>query len=151
MQRLLPPHLFALLTVVSVVLGVRVPLVGPAPWPLRIIALVPFVVGARLTVASARRFDELGTNIKTFDDPDHFVDDGAFRRTRNPMYLGFAAMLAGIAAAVGSLSAWVSPLVFVAAAERWYIPFEERRMADRFGAVYEDYRRRVPRWIGVGA
>jgi protein-S-isoprenylcysteine O-methyltransferase Ste14 len=63
------------------------------------------------------------------------------------MYLGFLVALIGVAAAVGSLAAVVAPVGFWAAAQFWYIPFEERRMAARFGADYDRYRARVGRWV----
>jgi protein-S-isoprenylcysteine O-methyltransferase Ste14 len=64
------------------------------------------------------------------------------------MYLGFLGLLAGAALAVGTFWAVVGPIVFFAVADRWYIPFEERRAAAVFGAAYERYRAEVRRWIG---
>lgn len=149
MQRLLPPHLFLIALVLVVGLGLGAPVVGPLPWLARIAGLALAVLGLALTTRNARRFATLGTNIKTFDDPDQFVRDGAFAYTRNPMYVGFAVALVGAALAVGTLSAWVGPVAFLVAADRWYIPFEERRLVSLFGADYERYRSEVPRWIGA--
>lgn len=149
MQRLLPPQLFLIALGFAIGLGLAAPVAGPLPWLPRLAGVLLGALGLGVTAKNARRFDALGTNIKTFDDPDRFVRDGAFAYTRNPMYVGFASALVGAALAVGTLSAWVGPIAFFVAADRWYIPFEERRLASLFGDEYERYRSEVPRWFGA--
>jgi protein-S-isoprenylcysteine O-methyltransferase Ste14 len=56
-------------------------------------------------------------------------------------------MLLGEAAALGSLAllAWAGIFLAVNAV---YLPLvEEPRLVSRFGREYEDYMRRVPRWL----
>ena len=75
------------------------------------------------------------------------VQDGIYRISRNPMYLGMALLLA--AWAVWLANPWcllVLPL-FVAAITRWQILPEERILSAQFGAPYQDYLRRVRRWL----
>ncbi len=148
MQRLLPPLLFLPLLVISVVVGLVAPALGPLPWVVRLSGVPIAAAGLALTVGGAGLFDRVDTNIKTFDDPDRLVTQGPFRFSRNPMYLGFTLALAGTALVVGTLTAWLGAVVFFGAANAWYIPFEERRMAATFGSAYAEYRRRVPRWLG---
>ena len=148
MQRLLPPLLFLPLLAISIVLGLVVPIAGPLSWALRILGVPVAIAGLTLNIGGAGLFNRIGTNIKTFDDPGRLVEEGPFRFTRNPMYLGFTLMLCGAALLVGSLTAWTGAVAFFAAANLWYIPFEEARMRSIFGPQYEDYRRRVPRWLG---
>lgn len=146
-RRLLPPRLVVVLAVAMTGASAFVPgrpLIG-RPW--RATGALVATAGLALTVRSARVFDRVDTNVRTFDDPDHLVDTGAFARTRNPMYLGFGLALAGVALMLGTAVAWLGPLAFLVAADRWYVPFEERRMTARFGSSYEEYRARVPRWI----
>ena len=149
MRRLLPPTLFAPLLVLTVAAGLVLPVAGPISWALRWIGAPVALFGAWLTIGGAGRFERVGTNIKTFDDPDQLVVDGPFRVTRNPMYLGFTLMLAGAALLVGTLSAWCGAVVFFVVANLWYVPFEEQRMLERFGDDYEHYRTRVSRWVTV--
>ena len=79
--------------------------------------------------------------------PEYLVTDGAYGLTRNPLYVGGAlmwtgwAMLFGNARIVGAGSALFSGLATVGT------PFEERVLEKTFGAVYADYRARVPRWL----
>lgn len=148
MFRPLPPVLVAGLLILAIAAGLFAPVFGPAATPLRLVGLVPLAAGLGLNLRGAGLFDRIGTNIKTFDAPGTLVDTGPFRFSRNPMYLGFVLILAGVATLVGSLTAWVGPLAFFAAAQLWYIPFEERKMQEKFGADYERYTAEVWRWIG---
>jgi len=147
-MKLLPPRLVLILTVISVVLGLLVPILGPLAIGFRIGGGVVLAIGVGLNLRSAQRFARIGTNIVTFNDPGTLVTDGAFRFTRNPMYLGFVGIMIGVALLVGTLSAWVGVIGFWLAANQWYIPFEEGRMLARFGDDYVAYQRRVRRWLG---
>jgi protein-S-isoprenylcysteine O-methyltransferase Ste14 len=148
MERLLPPRLVVVLLVVSVAGGAWLPGPGPLPALIRIGGAPVAVLGIVLTVAAARVFERVGTNIVTTRDPDLLVTTGPFALTRNPMYLGFLVFLAGVALGVGTLWAAVGPVVFLVVADRWYIPFEERRGSAVFGAAFDRYRATVRRWIG---
>ena len=149
MQRLLPPMLFLPLLVVSIVVGLLAPVAGPLPWVVRLLGIPVVAAGLVLNLGGAGLFGRVDTNIRTFDDPGLLVTEGPFRFSRNPMYLGFTLVLGGVALLVGTATAWAGAVVFFGAAHRWYIPFEERRMVATFGTAYDDYRRRVPRWVGV--
>jgi protein-S-isoprenylcysteine O-methyltransferase Ste14 len=88
------------------------------------------------------------TNIVTFGEPTRLVADGWFRWSRNPMYLGFALLLTGVALALGGAVTFVPTALFVLAAEKVYIPFEERAMTRAFGDEYVRYAGQVRRWFG---
>lgn len=148
MQQLLPPKLVAILLFAMVLITLIAPWPGSA-WPVRALGGVVLAVGIMINLRHAKLFDTIGTNIRTFDDPDTLVRSGAFAWTRNPMYLGFLLMLTGAAVALSAVAAALGPLVFFAAADRWYIPFEERRLAATFGSDYDEYQHTVRRWIGV--
>ena len=79
--------------------------------------------------------------------PPRLVVSGFYRYVRNPIYVGFLAILVGQALLFGSLGllkyaavAWC----IGAAAVHWY---EEPTLARKFGAEYQDYRRAVRAWI----
>jgi protein-S-isoprenylcysteine O-methyltransferase Ste14 len=73
------------------------------------------------------------------------VTDGPFRFSRNPGYLGMAAISGGLALLANALP----PLVFLAGVlmviTRGVIEPEEQYLERRFGAAYQDYRSRVRR------
>jgi protein-S-isoprenylcysteine O-methyltransferase Ste14 len=63
------------------------------------------------------------------------------------MYVSGILLYAGVGLACSS---WVFLLCAVVDVVAWQlaIPEEERNMTEKYGAAYEDYRRRTPRWIG---
>lgn len=147
MQRLLPPYLFAICILAMIGLDQLLPVkdVLNAPW--RYIGLAVIAAGVAINLTSALMFRRLNTNIVTFLDPGSVVDTGPFAHTRNPMYLGFTLALLGVAVLLGSLMTLIPVVVFFIAADRWYIPFEERRLENIFGNEYQNYCDRVRRWI----
>jgi protein-S-isoprenylcysteine O-methyltransferase Ste14 len=105
-------------------------------------------LGISLTVAGARHFARRRANIVTFNAPTELVVDGLFSVSRNPMYLGFALLLGGVAMVLGGIVTFLPTVLFVLAAEKVYIPFEEQAMRRIFGERYVDYASRVRRWFG---
>jgi protein-S-isoprenylcysteine O-methyltransferase Ste14 len=145
-KRLLPPQL-VLLLVVAMIATHWSPLPSVFAWPWNLLGLPVLLSGIFVNLTNAVRFGREQTNIVTFEDPTLLLTDGWFARTRNPMYLGFALILTGIAVFVGSLAAWLGPVAFIAVSNWWYIPFEERRLAATFGKSYDAYTAQVRRWL----
>ena len=78
--------------------------------------------------------------------PVLLIRRGAFKWTRNPLYLGMMAILAGEALYYESLSLLIYALY-------WHREFvrrvrsEEMRMLDRYGEAYLRYSETTPRWL----
>jgi protein-S-isoprenylcysteine O-methyltransferase Ste14 len=80
------------------------------------------------------------------ENPTRLVTDGPHAWTRNPMYVGWSELHLGLALLLRSpwlLAAW--PAMFVPIHR--VVLGEERMLEQRFGAAYDDYRRRVPRYL----
>lgn len=75
------------------------------------------------------------------------VTYGPYRWSRNPMYVGFVAMYVGLALLMNSV--WPIALLpaVIVSLELMVITREERYLRTVFGSAYEDYCRRVNRWI----
>ncbi len=81
------------------------------------------------------------------DPPHHLVQRGLYRWVRNPMYLAVLAVVGGQAV---FLVSWHIAIYWVCLACLFQVfvhLYEERDLSFRFGAMYEDYRREVPRWL----
>ena len=75
------------------------------------------------------------------------VARGPYRWSRNPQYVAFAAMYTGLSLASNTL--WpllLLPVVFVLLVVA-VVAREERHLREQFGAAYDDYCRRVGRWL----
>jgi protein-S-isoprenylcysteine O-methyltransferase Ste14 len=75
------------------------------------------------------------------------VTGGPYRLTRNPMYLSLIVLCLGVAIWVGSWPFLMAPVAVFATANWVHIPFEEAKMRRQFGATYDEYVRRVRRWV----
>lgn len=75
------------------------------------------------------------------------VTTGANAISRNPMYVGMAGALVAHALARRSWTALVPAAAFVVTMTRGQIATEERALVATFGHDYEEYSRRVPRWL----
>jgi protein-S-isoprenylcysteine O-methyltransferase Ste14 len=145
MQKLLPPALVAICVLIMTALHLLVPLGVLIDRPL--LAVIVALTGLGFTLSGARLFSRVGTNIKTFNKPDHLVTSGLFRFTRNPMYLGFALLLVGFAIGLGTATPFIVVAAFFVITNLWYIPYEEKKMEETFGAAYLEYKARTRRWI----
>lgn len=82
-----------------------------------------------------------------FDPPRKLTKRGPFKWVRNPMYLALFALVAGEALFFRSWHVGVYFVCLVCALHLLVVLHEERELRFRHGAVYEDYKREVPRWL----
>lgn len=87
------------------------------------------------------------TPLRPTETPTAMVFDGPYRFTRNPMYLGIVLMLLGVAVGLGTIVAFLAPLVFLVVMDHVFIPYEEQMLQNAFGQDYLNYMRRVRRWL----
>lgn len=87
------------------------------------------------------------TTVKPTEKPTALIDTGAFKISRNPMYLGMALILFGAGFVLGSITSFAGVLLFVAAMEIIFIPQEEKNLQEKFGNKFETYKKKVRRWI----
>jgi len=90
---------------------------------------------------------------QTTVDPLHpeqsarLVTTGVYRWTRNPMYLGFVAALAGLAIALQSVAGLAIACLAAVYLQRFQIHPEERVLQRRFGDAFNVYVGQVRRWL----
>jgi len=79
--------------------------------------------------------------------PQRLVVGGMFRFVRNPAYLAAVTAIAGEGLYLASLAVLVYALGAWAFFHLMVVLYEEPTLRAKFGADYEAYCRRVPRWI----
>jgi len=80
--------------------------------------------------------------------PEYLLRGGVYAWSRNPLYVGERALLAGWVIVLGSIPTAIYALVF-AAVQAVAVRGEERRLTEDFGDSYRAYQREVPRWLAV--
>lgn len=129
-------------------LGVGLTLSRLRSWPvplspsLRLLIGVPLAAAGTLLAGAAVR----SAGQVEVADPQQLLTGGAYARTRNPMYLGWALIHLGAGVAKGS--SWL--LVTFLPATAWIhdeVLREERVLHRRFGKEFEAYAEAVPRYL----
>lgn len=150
MQRLPPPLLYAGALLLGHFLDRRWPLAEFPPafrpaahW----IGLLFILAGVVHAFSAISLFVRSRTTIIPHGRSSTLVTRGAYRWTRNPMYVGLTLAYLGVAALL--VSVWALPLLVVPlfVVHGYVIPMEERQLAASFGAAYDQYRMRVRRWL----
>ena len=106
-------------------------------------------IGAGVTISGLAAFNRARTTVNPLrpEEASKLVVSGVYRVTRNPMYLGFLLMLLGWAVFLGNFGAFLVLAVFILYMNLFQIAPEERALRARFGAEFDEYKRRVRRWI----
>jgi protein-S-isoprenylcysteine O-methyltransferase Ste14 len=120
------------------------------PW--RWIGFGFVVLGIRLMVMAVFRFGTAGEGTPfPADPPRKFVAVGPYKHSRNPMYLGMTMALIGEAVFLADWSQWQRIAIYAAVlmviTECFVVFYEEPTLRKKFGSEYEEYCRRVPRWL----
>ncbi|GMW07152.1 MAG: isoprenylcysteine carboxylmethyltransferase family protein [Gammaproteobacteria bacterium] len=145
--RLVPPVYFVLALGLSLALHRWLPVAQLVVPPWRWAGLLLFAPVLALGVSAARAFSRRGTTLHPFGQPSALVVEGAYRYSRNPLYLGLALLLLATAIFLGSLTPFLVVPAFMGAVSSAFIRREERALEAAFGAQYRDYCQRVRRWL----
>ena len=81
------------------------------------------------------------------DPPKELVATGFYRFVRNPMYTGVLAANLGYFLWFGYWNLLLYTIVIFFVFHVFVTSYEEPTLQKKFGAAYEDYLRKVPRWI----
>jgi protein-S-isoprenylcysteine O-methyltransferase Ste14 len=121
----------------------------PVTWPdfREGVALLLGVVFAAWNGWSLFLFHRHATGLLPGQSTTELLCDGPFAISRNPLYLGLFVLYIAIAIAVPSTWALLLlPVGFITLLKGAIEP-EEAHLYATFGPAYEEYCRRVPRWI----
>jgi len=113
-----------------------------------LLGLLPLVLGAALYLRCAYDFVWSGRGTPApIDPPVELVISGPYRYSRNPMYIGVLAMLAGEALLYLDLRLLSFLVVMAVIFNVFVLGYEERALGRQFGDGYARYCEAVPRWI----
>ena len=81
------------------------------------------------------------------EPPKELVVSGLYNHVRNPMYVGIASILISHFLWFGFWNLLLYAAVVVIAFHSFVTLYEEPTLKQKFGAAYEEYLKRVPRWM----
>jgi protein-S-isoprenylcysteine O-methyltransferase Ste14 len=121
---------------------------GPRPALLAVGALAA-VGGTVIARARRRHLTQrilVGVPELSSSDKGRLLTEGIYAKVRNPRYIEFLFFVLAAAGVVNFSGTWALVVLCVPALHV-VVLLEEAELRDRFGAEYDDYCRRVPRWL----
>jgi protein-S-isoprenylcysteine O-methyltransferase Ste14 len=103
--------------------------------------------GLILMALAFAEFRKARTTVIPHNTPSALIQSGIFSRTRNPIYLGDALILAGLILRFDAVLALPLVPIFVWVIERRFIVPEEGRMRREFRKTFALYEKKVRRWV----
>ena len=142
-----PPYIHAGFALLGLGLEIIWPMnVLPFFWQLGL-PVVLLVLVYFLGKSAAPQFRKKGTTLDVGTPTTAIITEGAYRYSRNPIYLGMALMHLAIGILIDSV--WVVAMVIPAMIVMTYgvIIREESYLTRKFGDEYLGYKARVRRWL----
>lgn len=122
----------------------------PATWNL--LGLIPVAAGSLgllwVMVTGIAQAREVPERVALDWSPKLLMRRGPYAFTRNPMYVAETALWVGWAIFFGSLAISIG-LAMLLVVIVTIVRREERDLDARFGDAYREYKRSVPRWLGM--
>ena len=115
----------------------------------RVLAMSISVAGILIIAMGVASFRRANTTVNPMkpDTSSTLVVSGIYQKTRNPMYLGGAAVLVGAGLVLRSPAAFGVTILFLLLAHVFVLTYEEPTLESRFGESYRRYKASVNRWI----
>ena len=114
------------------------------------LALPLWLIGGAILLWSFWNFFEQGHGTPApIDPPKELVAVGFYRYTRNPMYVGVLSVIIGHFLWFGFWYLLIYSMIVFLAFNTFVTYYEEPTLRRNFGAAYEDYCKRVPRWFSI--
>ncbi|MGJ0507252.1 MAG: methyltransferase family protein [Methylocystis sp.] len=95
----------------------------------------------------ALTFARLKTTILPHRAASRLATEGAFRFSRNPIYVSHVAVVLGLGLLMRSPFVILLTPALAVALQKWSIEPEERHLLAKFGAQYQAYMARTRRWL----
>lgn len=144
----MPPLIYFLCLIVALGLELFTDVRMPLPSAVRLVLGAALAGGGFWFMMQGHyRFKAQGVSKRTDKPAALLVNKGAFRLSRNPMYVGMVAFLFGVGLAAGSLWVMLAALPYFLYLALYVVPREEAYLLRAFGDEYADYCRSVRRWL----
>lgn len=113
----------------------------------KFVGIIFFLLGIYLGLRGVARFIKTGNTIVTMKPSSSLQQEGMYKFTRNPMYLGLIAGYLGFTCFFGNWWHIILLPVLIIIVQEYVIKREERYLERKFGEDYKNYRQKVRRWL----
>jgi protein-S-isoprenylcysteine O-methyltransferase Ste14 len=115
---------------------------------LKLSGVLLIIVGIIIFVYCSGLFIILGRSTPVpVEPPKKLIVSGLYKYTRNPIYLGYFMIFLGEFLFFGQLLLLIYFFLTIVKINLYVIYYEEPILKKRFGKSYEEYLKKIPRWI----
>lgn len=112
------------------------------------LAIPLWLIGSLIVLSCFWNFTFRGRGTPVpIDPPKELVVTGPYRYVRNPIYLGVLSIFLGHFLWFGYRALLIYTMLASIGVHLFIVLYEEPTLKRRFGTAYEEYLKRVPRWI----
>ncbi len=147
LPRIYPPVWFLLFAITAMVFSKILPVTLELGTATELLAISLATTGGFLALWARGLFHKASTTVHPYAEASSLITRGAYRISRNPMYLGLLLALTALVVWLQNLSGLVLPPLFILLINRCHILPEEQRLTEQFGETYLNYLNRTRRWI----
>jgi len=142
-----PQFLMMLFLIVALLFGWKLPIPIPFPAWMYLVGWAIILCGLGLGFSALMAMKKSGTSPNPSTPTNEIVMSGPYRFSRNPIYLGYVAVVIALPLIFGTY--WGVALVTFAidAYNRFAIDREEAYLKRKFGEKYLNYMAKVRRWL----
>ena len=112
-----------------------------------IVGVLFIAAGFFIRLWASHTFHRNSIEVFRIDAQHRLVNDGPYRFSRNPFYVGIVAVAFGCALLHGSWSGMIAAGLTLIVWDLWIRLYEEKKLLFAFGSGYDAYRKAVPRWL----
>lgn len=142
-----PPLLLVIFLGVALVFGWKLPIPIPFPAWMQIVGWMILLCGLGLAFSAVDAMRRVNTSPDPRTPTSEMARSGPYLLSRNPIYLGYLAVVIGLPLIFGYYWGIVLAPVVVDAYTRLIIEREEIYLKRKFGQKYLDYASKVRRWL----
>jgi protein-S-isoprenylcysteine O-methyltransferase Ste14 len=116
--------------------------------PALALGILLLVLGFLLRVWATYHFYQNRLNVIVLHAQTTLITDGPYAISRNPLYLGGNVFIFfGAALTIGSPAALVVIAIHLPLLDLFVVRREERQLSGQFGTAWDEYNKRVRRWV----
>ena len=144
-----PPFIYAGFFFLSLWIQNRIPL--DVSWrhslQAKVIGWALIVISQSFSFSALRKFFITKNTLNPHKPARSLETDGIYSYSRNPMYFSLLLLYSGLAALLGNWWTFILIPFLIVTVQLSVIRKEELYLASAFGEQYDEYRKRVRRWI----
>jgi len=146
-KEILPPAYFMSAILLIAIIHFTIPVLKFINFPWNLSGLLLLILGGILNLIADNSFKNPNTTVKPFEYSSKLIQNGIFKITRNPMYLGMIFLLLGESILMGSILPFLITIGFTLIMFFGFIKTEEKMLLEKFNEEYLSYKQKVRRWI----